>query len=212
MDLTPAPPVSTIQHVLRVVLGAALVWAGLAHLFWSRTAFRAQVPGCGLPGVSTICEGVGGTVSDAVGGAVNSGFESVANAMGEAAETILREVTTAWTRIPTGNAVSGGSIDVLMTDLRPIAAGVAVFGLIFSADNSFYNTRRELMTPMVDHGVLAVEMEASALYTIAAGYRRKALAICTVSDHVVTGEETTAAEREQTFGAMVEIALAAALG
>ena len=94
---------------------------------------RAQVPGCGLPGVSTICEGVGGTVSDAVGGAVNSGFESVANAMGEAAETILREVTTAWTRIPTGNAVSGGSIDVLMTDLRPIAAGVAVFGLIFSA-------------------------------------------------------------------------------
>jgi purine-nucleoside phosphorylase len=36
-----------------------------------------------------------------------------------------------------------------------------------------------------------------------------ALAICTVSDHVVTGEETTAAEREQTFSAMVEIALAA---
>lgn len=83
-------------------------------------------------------------------------------------------------------------------------------GLIFSADNSFYNTRRELMTPMVDHGVLAVEMEASALYTLAASYSRRALAICTVSDHVVTGEETTAAEREQTFGAMVEIALAAA--
>ena len=83
-------------------------------------------------------------------------------------------------------------------------------GLIFSADNSFYNTRRELMRPMVDHGVLAVEMEASALYTIAAGYHRKALAICTVSDHVVTGEETTAAEREHTFDAMVEIALAAA--
>jgi purine-nucleoside phosphorylase len=85
-------------------------------------------------------------------------------------------------------------------------------GLIFSADNSFYNTRRDLMKPMVDHGVLAVEMEASALYTIAASYGRRALAICTVSDHIVTGEETTAAEREQTFGAMVEIALAAALG
>ena len=85
-------------------------------------------------------------------------------------------------------------------------------GLIFSADNSFYNTRRELMTPMVDHGVLAVEMEASALYTIAAGYQRRALAICTVSDHIVTGEETTALERQETFGAMVEIALTAALG
>ena len=85
-------------------------------------------------------------------------------------------------------------------------------GLIFSADNSFYNTRRELMKPMVEHGVLAVEMEASALYTIAAGYRRRALAICTVSDHIVTGEETSATEREQTFGTMVEIALEAALG
>ena len=63
---------------------------------------------------------------------------------------------------------------------------------------------------MVAHGVLAVEMEASALYTLAAAHHRKALAVCTVSDHIVTGEETTAAEREQTFGAMVDIALAAA--
>lgn len=84
-------------------------------------------------------------------------------------------------------------------------------GLIYSSD-SFYNPRAaELTRPLVDHGVLAVEMEASSLYTLAASYKRKALAICTVSDHIVTGEETTAAEREQTFGAMVEIALAAAL-
>ena len=82
-------------------------------------------------------------------------------------------------------------------------------GLIFSGD-TFYNPRSELMEPMVSHGVLAVEMEASALYTLAASYGRRALAICTVSDHIVTGEETTSAEREQTFGAMVEIALAAA--
>ena len=54
-------------------------------------------------------------------------------------------------------------------------------------------------------------MEASALYTLAAQYGRRALAICTVSDHIVTGEETTAAEREQTFGEMVDIALAAAM-
>jgi purine-nucleoside phosphorylase len=82
-------------------------------------------------------------------------------------------------------------------------------GLIFSGD-SFYSARPELLSRMVDYGVLAVEMEASALYTLAAKYRRHALAICTVSDHIVTGEETTAQEREQTFGAMVEIALAAA--
>jgi purine-nucleoside phosphorylase len=81
-------------------------------------------------------------------------------------------------------------------------------GLIFSGD-SFYPARPELMARMVEHGALAIEMEASALYTIAAGHRRKALAICTVSDHIVTGEETSAAERERTFGDMVEIALAA---
>jgi purine-nucleoside phosphorylase len=83
-------------------------------------------------------------------------------------------------------------------------------GLIFSSD-SFYAARPELTQRMVDHGVLAVEMEASALYTLAAKYDRRALAICTVSDHVVTGEETSSQEREQTFGPMVEIALTAAL-
>jgi len=82
-------------------------------------------------------------------------------------------------------------------------------GLIFSGD-TFYNPREELMAPMVAHGVLAVEMEASALYTLAASYGRKALAICTVSDHIVTGEVTTAEERQETFGAMVDIALTAA--
>ncbi|KQY54359.1 MULTISPECIES: purine-nucleoside phosphorylase [unclassified Nocardioides] len=83
-------------------------------------------------------------------------------------------------------------------------------GLIFSGDQ-FYAPRPEIMTAMVEHGVLAIEMEASALYTLAAKHDRRALAICTVSDHIVTGAETTAQEREQTFGAMVEIALEAVL-
>ena len=88
------------------------------------------------------------------------------------------------------------------------AAPEAHVGLIFSSD-SFYATRPELVSRMVDYGVLAVEMEASALYTLAAKHGRRALAICTVSDHVVTGEETSAQEREQTFGRMVEVALGA---
>ena len=93
---------------------------------------------------------------------------------------------------------------------RAEGAGVHV-GLIFSSD-SFYSPRPELTARMVEYGVLAVEMEASALYTIAAGLGRKALTVCTVSDHVVTGEQTSAAERETTFAAMVDIALEAALG
>ena len=90
------------------------------------------------------------------------------------------------------------------------AAPEAHVGLIFSSD-SFYAARPELVSRMVDYGVLAVEMEASALYTLAAAYGRKALVVCTVSDHIVTGEQTTSAEREQTFDAMVQIALTAAL-
>ena len=84
-------------------------------------------------------------------------------------------------------------------------------GLIFSSD-SFYPARPELLGEMVKYGVLGVEMEASALYTLAAKHGRRALAICTVSDHIVTGEETTAQEREQTFSRMVDVALTAALG
>ncbi len=90
-------------------------------------------------------------------------------------------------------------------------AGRTRVGLVLSSD-SFYSPRPELTRRMVDYGVLAVEMEASALYTLAAQYRRRALTICTVSDHVVTGEETTAREREQTFTDMVEVALEATLG
>ena len=89
--------------------------------------------------------------------------------------------------------------------------GTPVVGQVFTSD-SFYHPRPELTQHLVEHGVVAVEMEASALYTIAAGFGRRALALCTVSDHVVTGEETTAEERERTFGDMVEIALKAGLG
>jgi len=94
-------------------------------------------------------------------------------------------------------------------EARDDAAGVHV-GLILSSD-SFYSPRPELTARMVEYGVLAVEMEASALYTLAAKFGGRALAICTVSDHIVTGEETSSQEREQTFGAMVEIALEAGL-
>lgn len=56
-------------------------------------------------------------------------------------------------------------------------------------------------------GVLCVEMEASGLYTVAAKYNVKALAILTISDSLVTGERTTALERENSFRQMIEIAL-----
>ncbi|MGI8577496.1 MAG: purine-nucleoside phosphorylase [Nocardioidaceae bacterium] len=81
---------------------------------------------------------------------------------------------------------------------------------IFSSD-SFYADRPELLQRMAGYGVVAVEMECNALYTLAAQHSRRALTICTVSDHIVTGEQTSAEERERTFGAMVTIALDALL-
>lgn len=91
------------------------------------------------------------------------------------------------------------------------AAGTKhLVGTIFSSD-SFYHDRTDLTDRLTDFGVLAVEMESAELYTLAAKHQRAALAICTVSDHIVTGAETTSQEREQTFGDMVSIALEAML-
>ncbi|MGL5745991.1 MAG: purine-nucleoside phosphorylase, partial [Cetobacterium sp.] len=58
-----------------------------------------------------------------------------------------------------------------------------------------------------EFGVLCVEMETAALYTIAAKYNAKALTILTISDSLVTGEETTSEERQTTLKDMIEIAL-----
>ncbi|WP_299968309.1 purine-nucleoside phosphorylase [uncultured Roseobacter sp.] len=82
-------------------------------------------------------------------------------------------------------------------------------GGIYSSD-VFYAERPDLDEQMVRHGILGVEMEAAELYTLAARHKRRALAILTVSDHLQTGEALPAADREQSFGDMVEIALEAA--
>ena len=56
-------------------------------------------------------------------------------------------------------------------------------------------------------GVLALEMEAAALYMNAARYGKRGLCICTVSDHILTGEETTSEERQTAFTTMMKVAL-----
>lgn len=79
-------------------------------------------------------------------------------------------------------------------------------GNIFSTD-TFYNDNSEEWKKWAKFGCLAVEMEAAALYTLAAKYGVDALTILTVSDHLVTGELTTAEERQLTFTNMIEVAL-----
>ncbi|GEB34875.1 MULTISPECIES: purine-nucleoside phosphorylase [Brevibacillus] len=83
-------------------------------------------------------------------------------------------------------------------------------GNIFTSD-SFYRENFDLYKKLATYQVLAVEMESSALYTLAAKHKRNALSILTVSDHILTGEETSADERQTTFNEMIEVALDAAL-
>ena len=82
-------------------------------------------------------------------------------------------------------------------------------GMIHSSD-TFYDERPDLMEQLQRHGCLCVEMEAAELYTLAARYGVRALAVLTISDHILTHEALPAEDRERGFGAMVEIALEAA--
>ncbi|BDU50840.1 purine-nucleoside phosphorylase [Haliovirga abyssi] len=79
-------------------------------------------------------------------------------------------------------------------------------GNVFTSDH-FYQDDAGWWKIWAEHGVLAVEMETAALYTIAAQKKVNALAILTVSDSLVTWEETSSEEREKTFTDMMEIAL-----
>ncbi len=81
-------------------------------------------------------------------------------------------------------------------------------GNLFSAD-LFYTPDPGMFDVMENMGVLGIEMEAAGLYGCAAECGKRALSICTVSDHIRTGEATTSEERQTTFNDMIRIALEA---
>jgi purine-nucleoside phosphorylase len=83
-------------------------------------------------------------------------------------------------------------------------------GNILSSD-IFYNANADANEKWVKMGVLGVEMEAAALYMNAAYANRRALAICTVSDHLLTGESLDSDARQKSFTEMMEIALNTAI-
>ncbi|MBO5983209.1 MAG: purine-nucleoside phosphorylase, partial [Clostridia bacterium] len=76
-------------------------------------------------------------------------------------------------------------------------------GNIISSD-TFYSDKDDNWGKM---GVLAVEMESAALYLNAARAGKKALCICTISDHLLTGEELSSEERQNSFHEMMQLAL-----
>ncbi len=100
----------------------------------------------------------------------------------------------------------------LLSAAAKVAEGMDVtahVGGIYSSD-VFYDERPDLNEQMMRHGILAVEMEAAELYNLAARYGRRALAVLTISDHLITHEALPSDQRERSFGDMIDIALGAA--
>ena len=90
---------------------------------------------------------------------------------------------------------------------KPVRVGTVLTSDTFYPDEAAIST---WWTPWAEHGVLAAEMETAALYTLAARRSARALSILTVSDNLVTGEQTTSDERQTGFGEMAEFALSLA--
>ena len=132
-------------------------------------------------------------------------------------DVILAQSASSDTRM--NQVIWGGGIDFAPTAdfdllLKAYNAGKEAnlnlkVGNIFTAD-MFYSDENQ-NEKLASYGVLAVEMEATALYTLAAKFGRKALAVLTVSDHILTGEVTTSEERQTTFHDMIIVALEAAI-
>ena len=79
-------------------------------------------------------------------------------------------------------------------------------GSVFSAD-LFYTVEPAMFDLLERYGILGVEMETAGLYTLAAEHRAQAVAICTVSDQIRTGEALSSDERQTSFHEMIELAL-----
>ena len=105
-------------------------------------------------------------------------------------------------------AADWGLLRLAWDAARRMDANVHVGG-IYSSD-VFYDERPDLTEQMTRHGILGVEMEAAELYTLAARHGCRALAVLTVSDHLLTHEALPSSDRQSSFGDMVEIALEAA--
>jgi purine-nucleoside phosphorylase len=84
-------------------------------------------------------------------------------------------------------------------------------GNVFTSDTFYRDNAKDFNALLTNYRILAVEMETTALYTLAAKFNRKALSILTVSDHLITGEVTTSEERQTTFHQMMELALETAI-
>jgi len=102
-----------------------------------------------------------------------------------------------------------GLIESAVNAARKMSLNVHI-GNLFSAD-LFYTPDTEMFKVMERYKILGVEMEAAGLYGVAAEYGAKALAICTVTDHIRRGEKLSGEDRQFSLNEGIELALTTAL-
>ena len=115
-----------------------------------------------------------------------------------------------------GRIVNFGTAAMLKSTWKKVKAEADKIGARYSVGNLlssdiFYNANPDASKKWERLGILGVEMEAAALYMNAAYAGKRALAICTVSDHLLTGESLDSAARQNSFTEMMEIALNTAI-
>ena len=133
----------------------------------------------------------------------------------------LKDVTIAMASVTNSNWTSQFKIDAQIPAVcsfellqKAVKAAedlgiTAHVGTMYSSDIFYDESGTEMK--LKELGVMGVEMEAAALYYLGAKYHVQTLAICTVSDHIITGEETTAEERQTTFDEMIKVGLETAI-
>lgn len=106
------------------------------------------------------------------------------------------------------NYSAAADFDLLKrADLTAEKLGIATKVVNVLSSDTFYNDDPNWYKTWAQYGVAAVEMEASALYMLAAKYRVKGLCLLTISDHIITGEMNTSEDREKRLTDMINIAL-----
>ncbi len=128
-------------------------------------------------------------------------------AMAAATDSTMNSVFAPFTYAPFAD------YDLLRTaaDLAKERGFTTHMGSVVSSDIFYVPNGAKSYGDLPSHGVLAVEMEAAALYTLAKRFNARALAICTMTDCLITGEQIDAAERQTSLEEMVTLGLDTAL-
>ena len=133
----------------------------------------------------------------------NVGIREVVLAMSASTDSSINKIRfDGLDYAPTANfALLKNAYDIALEKDIPVKVGSVL------TTDTFYNDVPDSWKHWANYGLLAIEMETAALYTLASKFKVRALSVLTVSDSLVTHEETTSEERQKTFNQMVEIAL-----